>query len=236
MRTEIAAMAAPAEDPTRPQRRTPALASVKTLRQAAVLFFRYPSPKLLAANFAVLLAFRLIYGHFGAADLFVIGGVLLYWPFQEWFLHIYLLHWKPRTWRGITIDPLAARAHRAHHREPWNLDYVFLPMPALVVLVPLNVLAWWMGLSELGTALTGMTAMAGAALGYEWVHYLTHTPYRPRSGYYRSIWRGHRLHHFKNERFWHGFTAPVVDTLLRTNPDPKRVATSETCRDLDARP
>ena len=45
---------------------------------------------------------------------------------------------------------------------------------------PVVVAVWWVALPT-GPALTGMASMAAAALVYEWVHYLTHTPYRPRS-------------------------------------------------------
>lgn len=235
MQTDVATMADIEEDQPHAPRRSPALASVKTLRSAAVLFFRHGSPQLLAVHLALLVLLRVAHGSYGAADLLTIGAVLVYWPFQEWVLHIYVLHFKPRTIFGRKIDPFAAKSHRAHHREPWNLDFVFLPLVVLVALIPVNALVWWLLMPQLGTALTGMTSMAAAALLYEWVHYLTHTPYRPRSKYYRSIWRGHRLHHFKNERFWHGFTAPVVDTLLGTNPDPREVPVSPTCRNLDGR-
>ena len=235
MQLDIAVMAPPSGDSPPTERRSPALASVKTLRQAAVLFFRHDSPRLLAAHLVVLLTLRLTYGGFGWGDLFAALGVAIYWPLQEWTMHIWLLHLRPFRFRGRLIDPIFSRKHRAHHREPWNLEYVFLPLRVLVPLIPINALVWWLGMPSMGVALTGMTSMAAAALLYEWVHYLTHTPYRPRSGYYRSIWRGHRLHHFKNEAYWNGFTVPWVDTIMGTSPDPKTVATSETCRDLDAR-
>jgi hypothetical protein len=215
--------------------RAPSLASVRTLRQAAVLFIHHGSPRLLAAHLAVLLALRLACGDFGLGDLLVALGVALYWPLQEWVLHIYVLHMPAFTWRGRRVDTLMARVHRAHHHEPWRLDFVFLPVKVILALIPVNALVWWLSIPSSSVALSGMTAMAGAALAYEWVHYLTHTPYRPRSRYYRAIWRGHRLHHFKNERYWHGFTVPLVDTLLGTNPDPHTVETSPTCRDLGQR-
>lgn len=220
-------------DPT--DARGPALASVRTLRDAAALFFRHGSPRLLAAHLLVLLALRLAHGGFGPRDLLVMVGVAIYWPLQEWVLHVHVLHMQPFRWRGRTVDTLMAKIHRAHHREPWRLDFVFLPVKVLLALIPVNALAWWLAMPGLGAALTGMASMAAAALGYEWVHFLTHTPYRPRSRYYRSIWRGHRLHHFKNERYWHGFTVPLVDTLLGTNPDPRTVETSPSCRDLEPR-
>jgi hypothetical protein len=206
--------------------------SIRTLRQAALVFFGFPSPRLLAANLLVLLALRVAWGGWSIWDLAVALAVALYWPLQEWVLHIHLLHMKPFSWRGRTIDPMMARTHRAHHREPWRLELVFLPVKVLVPLIPLNVILWLFIMPSPGLGLTGMTGMAAAALLYEWVHYLTHTHYRPRGAYYRKIWRGHRLHHFKNEHYWHGFTVPLVDRLLGTDPDPDTVELSPTCRTL----
>jgi hypothetical protein len=214
-------------------RKASELSRVRTLGQAAALFFRHPSPRLLTLHLLILLVLRAGYGDLGLADLLVVLAVALYWPVQEWVLHIHLLHLRPFRVGGRTVDPLPGRMHRAHHREPWNLAFVFLPLRVLRPLIPINALVWWLAMPELGMALTGMTAMAAAAVAYEWVHYLTHTPYRPRSGYYRAIWRLHRLHHFKNERYWHGFTVPFIDSLLGTNPDPRTVEVSPTCRDLD---
>ncbi len=67
---------------------------------------------------------------------------------------------------------------------------------------------------------------------YEWTHFLIHTAHRPRSAYYRSIWRNHRLHHYKNEHYWHGITNTLSDRVLRTNPDQADVPRSPTARTL----
>jgi hypothetical protein len=220
----IAALEAPARDADEPSR---------TLARAALVFFRFPSPRFLAVHVLVLLGLRVAVGGFGIGDLLVLAAVAIYWPVQEWFLHVHALHFEPRRIFGWLVDPLAARMHRAHHREPWQLDYVFLPVKILFVLAPLSAVAWFLAMPSLPLALTGMTAIGAAALTYEWVHYLTHTHYRPRGRYYRWIWRTHRLHHFKNERYWHAFTGPMVDRLMGTAPDPSAVETSDTCRDLD---
>ena len=53
-----------------------------------------------------------------------------------------------------------------------------------------------------------------------------------RGRYYRSIWRGHRLHHYKNEHYWFGVTSTVGDHLLRTAPDQTEVQKSNTARTL----
>ena len=67
---------------------------------------------------------------------------------------------------------------------------------------------------------------------YEWCHFLIHTPYRPRGRYFRSIWRGHRLHHYKNERYWFGVTVNLADHVFRTFPAKDDVPTSPTARTL----
>ena len=205
---------------------------IRTLPRAASVFLRFGSPQFLAVHLGILLAVRFWVAGVGVGDLLIVLGVALYWPMQEWVLHIYVLHFRPRRILGRVFDPLAAKVHRAHHREPWRLDYVFLPVRFLVVLAPASALLWWLAMPTLGLALTGMTALGAAALLYEWVHYLTHTHYRPRGRYYRWIWKTHRLHHFKNERYWHAFTGPFIDVLMGTAPDPSTVETSQTCRNL----
>src|ERR671935_540460 len=48
------------------------------------------------------------------------------YPFGEWAIHVFVLHARPfRVW-GRKIDTMAARAHRAHHQEPNDLDMVLL--------------------------------------------------------------------------------------------------------------
>jgi hypothetical protein len=77
-------------------------------------------------------------------------------------------------------------------------------------------------------ALTGYALIAI----YEWTHFLIHTAYRPRSRAYRTVWRTHRLHHFKNERYWHGITNTVADRVFGTLPDHREVERSPTARTL----
>jgi sterol desaturase/sphingolipid hydroxylase (fatty acid hydroxylase superfamily) len=71
---------------------------------------------------------------------------------------------------------------------------------------------------------------------YEWIHFLIHTGHRPRSRYYRSIWRNHLLHHYKNEHYWHGITNTVSDRLLGTYRDQAEVPRSPTARTLHGDP
>ncbi len=84
--------------------------------------------------------------------------------------------------------------------------------------------------------LTLLVSVYAIMFGYEWVHYLVHSDYRPRSRWFRHVWRNHRLHHYKNEHYWFGVaTAGTADRLLRTYPDTADVPTSPTVRALHGR-
>ena len=127
--------------------------------------------------------------------------VLAVQPFTEWNIHVYLLHFKPVTLRSRKVDPLVSRKHRAHHADPKDLDLVFIPMPALLLLIGALAVGFLapLPLSRGLSALVGAYAMLFA---YEWTHYLIHSTYRPRHRIYRYVWRAHRNHHFRNEHYW----------------------------------
>jgi hypothetical protein len=208
------------------------LANPATLREARTLFLRFPSPRILIGLTAATTSLRLAAGGWSPWDAAVFAAVALYWPVQEWFLHVHLLHMRPFELFGLKVDPTFARTHRAHHRRPWDLATTVLPTRVVLPLVPLSVLAWLLLMPTTRLALTAMATYSAMALLYEWTHYLTHTAYRPRGAFYRRIWRNHRLHHFKNERYWHAFVLPQVDRWLGTDPHVRDVPTSPTCRTL----
>ena len=152
-----------------------------------------------------------------------------------------LQHAKPFRLAGRRIDLLAAREHRAHHQSPAELDGVLLPRYAVVIFViQIAVITWLvsfpihavLGGAQLAHAATGLLISLTILTAYEWSHFLIHTPYRPRGPYYRAIWHGHRLHHYKNEHYWFGVTSTVADHLLGTAPDHRNVPRSPTARAL----
>jgi hypothetical protein len=217
---------------------------VTTLGGAWREFRTKRSPRILAAGIALALAARVLHGDAGWEDAVAAAAMLGVYPFGEWAIHVHLLHLPPFGWRGRRVELPTARAHRAHHEEPRDLGMIVLgPRDALALLllaVPAAI-----ALLALPVALLGATVPAGALLTalltgyvlvgvYEWTHFLIHTAHRPRSRLYRSIWRAHRLHHFKNERYWHGITSTVADRVLGTAPDHRAVERSPTARTLDA--
>jgi len=206
--------------------------SPPTLGEALPEFLRHGSPRILVAALAVALAIRLHIGAWSWIDLLPVAGLLAYWPVQEWLIHAYILHFKPFTLRGRTIDFPVPRSHRAHHRAPWQIDLLFIPMHSFVYSIPLTYLLWFAVTPTAALAMTGVVAHLALALHYEWVHFLVHTRVMPRSALYQRLWRNHRLHHFKNEHYWFGVTMLSGDRLLQTAPALTAVPTSRTCRAL----
>jgi hypothetical protein len=210
-------------------------AELRTLGEAWRVFRAKRAPQIIAAAFVAALAARVAWGGFGWRDAVAVTAMLVVYPFGEWAIHVHLLHLRPFRLRGRRVELPTARAHRMHHEHPERLDLInFSPLEALAVLglavpaavAPLAlVLGPRAGLTELATGFL----LVGV---YEWTHFLIHTAHRPRSRYYRSVWRTHRLHHFKNEHYWHGITNTVGDRVLGTNPDHRTVPRSRTARTL----
>jgi len=206
--------------------------SALTLGDAARRFMGHRSPRILVPLVAVAWAARVALGDWSLGDAVVPAVILGLEPFTEWAIHVFLLHWKPRTMLGVRVDPLAAREHRAHHRDPKDEDLVFVPLPVLITSVTVGAGLYLVLLPRFELAVMTMAASYSMLLVYEWTHFLIHSTYRPRTRLYRSVWRAHRLHHFRNERYWFGVTVHAADHVLGTFPDKDAVPVSATARTL----
>jgi hypothetical protein len=217
---------------------------IVTLGAAWREFRRKPAPWVIAAGAGLALAARAALGDPGWGDLAAIAAMLVVYPFGEWAIHVYLLHARPFRIAGRRVDLVSARAHREHHEAPAALWLVnFSPAEALAIMllaVPLvpalagGVAALATGSVPLGPLVTALLTGYVLVAVYEWTHFLIHTAYRPRTRWYRTVWRNHRLHHFKNERYWHGITNTLGDRVLGTSPDQREVPRSRTARSLHA--
>jgi len=215
---------------------------VSSLGQARREFLRKESPWVIGAGIVALGVVRALLGDLSWRDGVAVAAMLAIYPFGEWAIHVYLLHAKPLRIRGRELETVAARAHRAHHREPNDLDMVLLywwqAAFLMVVAVPVTIgvvagaVTLLAGPVSLGVLVSAAIAGYSMVFLYEWTHFLIHTSYRPRSRAYMTIWRNHRLHHFKNEHFWHGITNNLSDRALGTNPDQRQVPKSDTARTL----
>ena len=210
-------------------------APATTLADELRFFATQTQPCIELAAVVVALVARAVVGSWSAGDLVVVAALIGIQPFFEWVFHVYVLHYRPVTVFGRTIDFELARKHRDHHVDPSVVELVFVPVGSLVRAIAVGAVLLLVVMPSTGAALTAMATAAALLLGYEWTHYLIHSTYRPKTRVFRAVWRAHRLHHYKNEQYWFGVTRPTADSVLRTRPQPGSVPTSPTARDLAAR-
>jgi len=206
-----------------------------TLRDAQHEFLKHPSPWMIGAVLAGALTARVLVGDWQYTDALVPLVMLAVFPFFEWVVHVFILHWRPKRLGRLTIDPLLAREHRRHHVDPRDIPVIFIPWKALIWVIALVVAVALLAFPRTGLGLTFLTLVGVLGLCYEWCHYLIHSDYKPRTRFYRAIWRNHRQHHFKNEHYWFTVTSSgTADRVLGTCPDSASVQTSPTAKNLHA--
>ena len=206
-----------------------------SLGRAFQLWLRELQPKFLLAHLLGWIGYRgylIGQGDISGWDLLPIVAIIAAHPFIEWLIHTFVLHHKPRTVLGLRWDYHSARYHRLHHRDPWDLRFILMPLPAMVVGMSSAAVVFRLVTPSPGIWATAMIVTAAIAAYYEWIHFLTHTSYRPKGWFYKRQWRFHRLHHFKNERYWMGVTRHLGDMVLGTFPEPDAVETSKTAKTL----
>lgn len=204
-----------------------------TLADARREFWKHPSPRMIAATLIAAFAARVAVDDWQFTDAIVPVVTIAAFPFFEWVIHVCILHWRPRSVGALTVDPLLARKHREHHNDPRDVPLIFIPWQSLLWVLPLAIAIALLAFPRIGMGLTFLAFLTVLGLAYEWMHYLIHSDYKPKSRVYRAVWRHHRLHHFKNEHYWFTVTSSgTADRVLRTSPDPATVATSPTAKNL----
>lgn len=206
----------------------------RTFRDALVVFGSATSPRVLALAAAAALGARVGVGDLSLLDAIIPIALLAVWPVQEWLIHVFVLHAKPKVVFGLPFDPPTPRSHRRHHADPNDLAEVFIPLWVFPYALPLMMALWFLLPTPL--ALTGLASNLLLALHYEWCHYIAHVPYTPKFAHYKKVCRDHMLHHFHHEQYWMGVSMHGGDRLLGTGPEPTAVPRSEHCRDLGMAP
>ena len=207
-----------------------------SLAEEARFFWSHANARLMTAALLVAIIARGLLGDWSVWDLVVVAALIAAEPFVEWVIHVVVLHWKPRNIFGKKIDPLISRKHRAHHRDPRKVEWIFVPIQVLVTAVPVILALYLLLFPTLRLGVTASATGLAILLTYEWTHYLIHSRYQPQTRFYRYVWRAHRLHHYKNEKYWFGVTVHAADHVLGTFPSKDDVETSATCRTLGVEP
>src|SRR6185436_15331056 len=103
-----------------------------TLAAAVREFWKHPSPLMIGVALVAALTARIIVGDWQLTDVLVPVAMLALFPFFEWVVHVFVLHWRPRQLGPVTIDSLLARKHREHHVDPRAVPLIFIPWRALL--------------------------------------------------------------------------------------------------------
>ena len=227
----VAASETAARNPMRPPETLP-----RDGRAALRMFATHPSPALIALFVVILGTWRVALGNFGWDDALLAAGLVAYFPFNEWLIHVFMLHYKPRQLFGRTLDFQLPKYHRRHHADPWNMKWVFIPRAVHFWTVPQVALILWLLWPWKELALTGLTVYLLLGLNYEWAHFLAHIPWGPSKGmvgrYYQRRVREHRYHHFRNENFWWGVSMGLGDRVFGTAPPVEDIGRSGTTADI----
>lgn len=223
--------------PRHPTRSTELTTWAETIRA----FVRMGSPLVLLAVVGFTMAVRLLVGQWTWSAVVVVAITVVFTGPVEWAIHLFLLHCPADSFRFTKIG--AGVSHRQHHLDPPDLNHLVLyahHAAIFVVLLSMVSAAWSAALAtSFGwplwpSVLTAVLAAQISLLHYEWTHLISHTTYRPRARYYATKARYHRLHHYRNERYWLGVTSNVGDRLLGSLPRSKgAVPLSPTARSLD---
>lgn len=190
-------------------------------------FLRHGSNVWLVLAVAAL-AIGFVFGVMAFSPLWIVIGALAFYV-SEYGFHRFAFHAKPS--RLAFVRRLQHRLHYDHHVEPDRLDLLFLPLwflgPNLAVTgVIFAILFGW---SIVGSAMLGVLL---AILHYEWVHYVAHIPYQPRTRFGRFIKQYHLRHHFISEKFWFGVSNPSMDFVGGTYRAAREVERSGSVRRL----
>ncbi len=190
-------------------------------------FLRHGSNVWLALGLAALIV-GFAAGIFGFSLLWVVIGALTFYV-SEYGFHRFGFHAEPS--RFPFVRKLQHRLHYDHHVEPDRLDLLFLPVWFLVPTLAITALDYVLlfGWAVVASATFGLSL---AIFHYEWVHYVAHIPYQPRTRPARWLKQYHLRHHFISEKFWFGVSNPSMDFVGRTYKEARDVSCSGTTRKL----
>ena len=146
MTTETDVRDMPVAEPAPMPKDTP-----KTGRDAARVFASNISPQIMFAMAFPATVARIWMGEWSLNDLWMTLAIIAWWPFNEWVIHVFMLHYKPRKIFGRTIDFRLPQTPPGPHGKPWYLPRGVIPTPTFPPPAPPPAL---IGLSAPATAPT----------------------------------------------------------------------------------
>jgi hypothetical protein len=183
---------------------------------------------LLALALSALFAARAL--AFVPASLIAVAiGVAVFFV-SEYTTHRFMLHAPPQ--KHPFVLKLQHRLHYDHHVNPNELGLLFLPVWFVIPVAALTLAIYFAATRTWDTSAALLLGSVLGLLWYEWVHYVAHIPFVPKTPFGRWIKKYHLWHHFKNERMWFGVTNPSMDLFGRTYARVEDIERTDTTRVL----
>jgi len=195
------------------------------MRKMLKAYFTYPPLIFFISVFLFLIFWCLHTGLLLQHWYLILIAPILQGPF-EWVVHKFILHAKVKPHHKF-IYRYMKRLHYDHHKEPQKPELLFAQFSASLSIFLgfylLFALIWGQQL-----ALVPLLGVFAGYLFYEWVHLGHHTvDYDPQTPWGKHMKEFHLWHHYKNENYWWGITMSWFDSVMGTNPLPKKVSRSE---------
>ncbi len=191
-------------------------------------FLRHGSNVLLLAGLA-LLAAAFALREVSFVWIGALTGAVLFFV-SEYGTHRFLFHAQPAKFPWLLR--LQHRLHYDHHIDPPELELLFLPWWFVIPTALAYFVIYLAVTRNLSLACSLLFGSLFALTFYEWVHYVAHIPFVPKTPMGRYMKKYHLWHHFKNEHLWFGVTNPSMDHVMRTYRAVESAERSTTVREI----
>ena len=143
------------------------------------------------------------------ALLFLLG--LAVWTLFEYLLHRFVFHFVPQ---GAFQERVSFLFHGVHHQYPNDKKRLVMPITLSLVI---GVVLFALSFPIFGTLVWAYSA--GFALGYlayDMTHYSIHHFRHPKAKWFKSLWKSHLDHHFRDSSKGYGVSSSFWDRVFGT--------------------
>jgi len=141
--------------------------------------------------------------------LFLAG--LAVWSLFEYFFHRYVFHFTPQ---GAFQERVSFLFHGVHHQYPNDKKRLVMPIAlSLLIGVLLFMLSWPL----FGALVWAYSAgFAVGYLAYDMTHYSIHHFKHPQAKWFKSLWKSHLDHHYRDSSKGYGVSSSFWDRIFGT--------------------
>jgi 4-hydroxysphinganine ceramide fatty acyl 2-hydroxylase len=141
--------------------------------------------------------------------LFLFG--LAVWTLFEYLLHRFVFHFTPR---GEFQERVSFLFHGVHHQYPNDKKRLVMP---ITLSLAIGVLLFALSFPLFGPWVWAYSAgFAVGYLAYDMTHYSIHHFRHPKAKWFKSLWKSHLDHHFRDSSKGYGVSSSFWDRVFGT--------------------